>query len=216
MIRISIFITLLSCACVPKQNGKGEQYFSTKKAEVQPTGDPSKDQTERDTISFLQENDSVFFSLFPSTFAEFDELFGYTRVKKDSFVSVYEYGPLYKHMDSYVNRFFGLQIANRAILNRVISILILADAHKENVASLASNTLDFIKKDMETTISLLAEHNDEEVYDFWRGLFYSDHPENYEPEFSTLFAQVSPMNARVAHLMNRAYQDLLSSSGHEH
>jgi hypothetical protein len=164
----------------------------------------------------LESAEKEFFEAFPSSFAEFNALFGYPeqwevaeRVADDPLLlevlSVSEENKAYQLLGSYLYAFFNLRTIDRnALYNRIIDIASEGKWEADLVSYFRANQRDVVLDNLKHFCTLLAERNDQVIQGFWFFYFDGHHPPKQIPEE---LRKVKEMDTRIYQLMEAALKE---------
>ena len=168
-----------------------------------------------------ENNDKAYFCLFPSTFQEMEDLFGYS----DGPGPLYDSKNLVKTYDNkdvshspYIFLFSTLKnIPNEVYFKKYIEINIngvwKAD-HIEGGFLIArpflENTFNFSK--------VLKSYSDEDIHSVFTFIFDGPHPDDSENHalFKELRRALGPVDTRLESLLEKAFTELLANENHHH
>ena len=134
-------------------------------------------------------NQKTYFEVFPSTFAEFKDIFGYEETKDGDI-----YGELYEESMEYITKFFLLYkvIDSYDFSNKIINLCINGEWQADGVNYLHANIVNIVTSDSnhdcyydhfdvlicyndtlrETLLSCLEQYSEDDILSFWQ--FYLD------------------------------------------
>ncbi|MFC4221161.1 hypothetical protein [Flagellimonas marina] len=144
---------------------------------------------QQDSILFLKKyydqfeknNDSIsevkFFSGFPSTFKEFNALYGYDDEKGEM--------PLYFDGDKHLEKYSEIRkyVSDSVYYDKLINIACQGEWEADNVNFLQDILIEKMKDNPQTIIDLLQSKSQTEVLSFWKFYFDGPHPVHEVPSF---------------------------------
>jgi hypothetical protein len=164
----------------------------------------------------LERAEKEFFEAFPSSFVEFNALFGYPEqweaaegaaddpVLIDLLNDVNK-NEAYQILDSYIDAFFNLHTNDRTrFYNRIIDITSEGKWEADLVSYFRLNERKVVLGDLGRFCALLAKRSDEVIQGFWFFYFDGHHPPKQIPEE---LRKVKEMNTRIYQLMEAALKE---------
>ncbi len=208
-ILLLLFTEISSCNSQTK-----EKYLNVDKqaAALKEYYEKASNSTEEERAKYEQ----LFFDVFPSSFQEMQQLFGYDE--KKGAAPLYDY-EIKLDMDgkSMILFFTNLKhISKDSIYNKYIDICIGGKWEADNISE-GFGISSKLYYDTEAMISLLSKRTDKEIISVFRFVFDGPHPDQRKGAYEELYSKVKPVNPIIADLLKQAYDQLLTEDdGHGH
>lgn len=147
-----------------------------------------------------------FFELFPKTFSQFNQLYGFDDKKGECI--------LYKKYQEHI----GFICDNNNIplkdkLSKMIAIGVNGKWDADAVSMLQQCTLNLIKDNVKISLQILNGLSKSDILNFWTYLFDGPHPndEVNKNNFNTLHKSIMTIDSAQAKLMEQAFKNISGS-----
>jgi len=152
-----------------------------------------------------------FFNKFPTTFEDFNRLYGYDETKGE--------GLLYKSYEKEINYFFSCTgIADSVKLQKCINICKTGAWDADAVSMFQYYTLQMVGRNPNLAVNILRQLPDKEISGFWHFLFDGPHPADsaVQRSFESLYKEIKSFDTAMAEIMKGEYSKLKKSDDHGH
>jgi hypothetical protein len=153
-------------------------------------------------------NEKLFFEVFPNSFVNMQEIFGFDNEKGEA--------PLYNYKTGgkIINYFANLSsIKQDDYYRKYINICIDGVWEADNIAYGFGlyNRLYIFPEDV---LKVLNQRTDDEIRSVLRFLFDGPHPENMKKSYEKLYSKIKPIDTKISELLKQEYNKLLAESKH--
>ncbi len=147
----------------------------------------------------------AFFDMFPNTFNQFNDLYGY--IDGDGGAPLYGRG--YEHID-FICTTEKIGIDRK--LDKFIDIGINGHWEADNIGYLQEKLIDLIIQNPDIALKIINNLSREEAFGLWYFLFDGPHPSDTEvkSDFDEMYNMIKDKDAVQTELLKKAYEKLLS------
>lgn len=154
--------------------------------------------------------EQLFFDLFPSSFQEMQQFFGYDEAKGTAPLYNYNIELEREGMGSIISFFYNLSYINKEQhYNKYVDICVGGKWEADNISE-GFNIGAKLYYDTEAMISVLSKRTDKEIISVFRFVFDGPHPNKRKGSYEELYNKVKPINPHISELIKQAYNELLA------
>lgn len=163
--------------------------------------------SEFDSIQNNKGDKTKYFRIFPCSYKEFVDVFGFYETKDTLILS-----PLYNDAYEYIECFFQNQIDKNLFYNKVIRIT--SDSHwaADAVNYFQDFLMYYFKRDYEIILKELESCSEEDISDFWTFYLFGPHPEKKEKYVSEIHEILGNSHPKIKRLLDSSFESLLQKS----